>query len=84
MLLPTKGINPERSLLAVGSVILSMIDPSTTVSALWERYTSSNMLAKNQPVISFDWFVLALAMLFTIQAIEWNEKQQLERCHVST
>ena len=39
MLLPTKGINPERALLVVGADLLHLLDSPATISGLWERFT---------------------------------------------
>ena len=82
MLLPTKGIEPERALLKVGADLLELLDEPVTVSALWERFCTSS---KNQDQlrITFDWFALALAMLFALQAVEWDKSGLLRRRNVS-
>ena len=41
MLLPTKGISPDRALLTIGSDLLIVLRRPTTVSALWDRFNSS-------------------------------------------
>ena len=41
MLLPTKGIGADRALITVGSVILGILQTSTSVSGLWERFNAS-------------------------------------------
>ena len=83
MLLPTKGIEPRRALLTVGATILSLLDSPATVSGLWERFSKYSDESNGGTKITFDWFVLALSMLFAMGAIDWNKSGQLVRHHVS-
>ena len=83
MLLPTKGIRPERALLTLGAKLLSLLDSPTTVSGLWERFSRETRSGHAGGAITFDWFAMALSMLFTIRAVAWNASDQLVRCHVS-
>lgn len=84
MLLPTKGIAPERALLTVGASLLPLLDSPTTVSGLWERFSRKAKSVDNHPTITFDWFAMALTMLFTVRAVTWNASGQLARSRVST
>lgn len=84
MLLPTKGITPERALLTVGAELLHLLDSPATVSGLWERFTHQMSLRQKSNNITFDWFSLSLSMLFTIRAINWDEKDRLVKCNVSS
>ncbi|MDR1213702.1 MAG: hypothetical protein LBK54_06435 [Propionibacteriaceae bacterium] len=84
MLLPTKGISGERALLSVGASVLDVLDSPATVSGLWERFTRREALRPDAPKITFDWFTLALAMLFAMGALDWNTRGRLERRHVAT
>jgi len=64
MILPTKHISTERSLLGIGAALLTRLDQPRTISGLWER-------ARVIPeVVSFERFVLGLDLLYTIGAIE--------------
>ena|GEM_PF-234229 len=83
MLLPTKGIEPQRALLTVGANIISLLDSPATVSGLWERFSKSSGEASGDAKITFDWFAFALSMLFAINAISWNKSGQLVRSDVS-
>jgi hypothetical protein len=83
MLLPTKGIESQRALLTVGGSLLSLLDAPTTVSGLWERFSQKNKLTGDAPKITFDWFAMALSMLFAMKAVSWNSSRQLVRHHVS-
>ncbi|MFY9262294.1 MAG: hypothetical protein GX483_00645 [Actinomycetaceae bacterium] len=83
MLLPTKGISPEKALLTVGASLLTLIDQPVTVSGLWERFKIQKEEHETQTVVSFDWFAMALTMLFALQAVEWNEAGRLVKSYVS-
>ncbi len=82
MLLPTKGISPDRALLSVGGTLIGLLETPATVSALWERFQRDTSRNGRHSKIAFDWFALALTMLFTVQAVRWNGNQELERRHV--
>ena len=83
MLLPTKGIEPQRALLTIGASIISLLDSPATISGLWERFSDCSHGNREDCGISFDWFVLAVTMLFAINAVAWNESDQLVRQRVS-
>lgn len=82
MLLPTKGIDADRALLSVGATLISLLETPTTVSGLWERFRQHANRTGHHAKVTFDWFALALSMLFTLQVVRWNDNQELERCHV--
>lgn len=66
MLLPTKHLRPEQSLLVLAAEVLAVIDRPMSVSAVWDRLSE-----RARPFdIGFDWFVLALDTLFLIEAID--------------
>ena len=81
MLLPTKGIDVDRALLSVGGTLISLLETPTTVSGLWERFRQHARRTGRHSRVAFDWFALALSMLFTLQVVRWNDDQELERCH---
>lgn len=64
MILPSKHIPQEKALLTVGAKLLKLLDRPKTVSAVWQHVRNS------ETPISYDWFVLALDLLYTIDAIE--------------
>ncbi|ETR69866.1 MAG: hypothetical protein OMM_09232 [Candidatus Magnetoglobus multicellularis str. Araruama] len=71
MILPTKHISQERALLTIGSYILKKLNTQKTVSSLWEQMIEEcNSGRSYQSGISYDWFVLSLDLLFTIDAID--------------
>lgn len=64
MILPTKHISAEESLIGVGALILERLIRPKTVSALWEE-------SREIPCVgSFDRFALALSMLYALGAID--------------
>jgi hypothetical protein len=63
LILPTKHIPTDQSLLGVGAALLPLLDSPQTVTALWER-------ARTDPrVITFERFVLALDLLYAIGCV---------------
>lgn len=68
MILPTKFLPAERSLISVGGEILSVLrDGPRSVSELWERFRSDR---KRKYPLTYDWFVLALTLLYAIDSVE--------------
>ena len=69
MILPTKHIPVEQSLLGIGAAILVRLGRPRTVTGLWEEMRESTALG------SFDRFSLALDMLYALGAIELRAGQ---------
>ncbi len=67
MILPTKGVGSDRALLSVGAGILRDLGEPKTVSHLWADVRKQN---ERSLQISFDWFVLALDLLYLLGAID--------------
>jgi hypothetical protein len=64
MILPTKHLKTEQSLLGVGALLLARLRRSMTVSGLWEA-------VKAEPSVgSYPRFILALDLLYALDAIE--------------
>ncbi len=67
MILPTKHISSQHSILGAGSVVLTLLNKPKTVTALWNK-------ARKHPSLGVYWrFVLTLDFLFTIGAIEFQD-----------
>lgn len=64
MIAPTKHISIESSLLGVGATILHTLTEGATITALWETARSDATIG------SFQRFVLALDLLYTLGAID--------------
>lgn len=70
MILPTKHLRPDRALLTVGGDLLVSLREPTTVSRLWDDVRAKRGASGEPAAINYDWFVLALDLLFMIGAIE--------------
>jgi hypothetical protein len=81
MLLPTKGVSADRALMTIGSAILEDLRDPMSVSGLWDRYRSRESASSRR--ITFDWFSLALACLYTMGLIDTSDDGYLVRVHVS-
>lgn len=67
MILPTKHIPTQRSLLGLGGVVLTALSGPTTTSALWESVRSHDEIG------TYGRFILTLDLLFTIGVIELRD-----------
>ena len=72
MILPTKHIRPYRALLAVGAVVLGCLREPMTVSRLWDEIRISRNDRTVSAPINYDWFVLALDLLFIVKAVQFD------------
>jgi len=68
VILPTKGIAPDRALITIGGELLRLLDEPKTISRLWSDVTRKRSTIRE--TISFDWFVLALDFLFAAKAVD--------------
>jgi hypothetical protein len=64
MILPTENDSQETSLLGLGGALLALLDEPRTVTGLWER------ARRNPSFGAFARFVLALDLLFLLEAID--------------
>ena len=78
MILPTKRLGVDRALLNLGGDILRVIDEPKTVSRTWEEFKRINKGQVRRRSVTYDWFVLALDLLYAIGAISLLEGR-LER-----
>ena len=64
MLLPTKYIPENNTLLAVGAILLEYLTSPMTLSSLWTK-------ARNEAIIgSFERFIIALDFLYILGVVE--------------
>lgn len=73
MILPTKYLSHERALITVGGEILKHLEEPRSVSALWDCVRKAQVYKAADVLISFDWFVLALNLLYAISAIDYRD-----------
>lgn len=72
MILPTKHIRPERALLTIGAEILAALRGPMTVSRVWDEVRRRRGEVAEPAPIAYDWFVLALDLLFAMKAVEFE------------
>lgn len=72
MILPTKRISPERSLLGIGADILALLSEPKTVSRLWSDLKEYRTGRHETSTVTFDWFILALDLLYGLDAINFD------------
>jgi hypothetical protein len=72
MLLPTKRLSTEKSLLVVGARVLIELVRPQTISHVWDR-VSRHYQSTSLGSIDFEWFVLALDFLFAIGSLEFRQ-----------
>lgn len=64
MILPTKHIQPQDSLIGIGSTLLTNLRGAKTVTELWDG-------VRHLPgIISFERFVLGLDLLYSMELVE--------------
>ncbi|WP_228943341.1 ABC-three component system middle component 6 [Nocardioides sp. Leaf374] len=83
MILPTKGISASRALLTVGAEVHGLLKAPTSVAALWEEFSNSRKQAGSRERLTFDWFSLALSLLFSMGLIEIGNDGRIGRSRVS-
>jgi len=67
MILPTKHISVEHSVLGAGAAVLENLHSPQTVTALWER------VRRDSEVTVYWRYVLALDLLYSIGAIDFAD-----------
>lgn len=72
MILPGKHLKPDRALLSVGGEILAVMGAEATVSMVWDDVRAHRAKRAGSSPLPFDWFLLALSLLFAIGAIDLN------------
>lgn len=73
MILPTKHIPPQRSLLGMGADILRLMNEPSTVANLWDKLRKRRSDDASHPTVSYHWFVLSLDLLFLLGAIDIHQ-----------
>ena len=71
MLMPTKHIRTENALIGIGGDILMQLDTPKTVSRLFYDMKQFRE-QKKLTVLQFDWFLLSLDFLYTVDAIRFE------------
>lgn len=69
MILPTKHLPTNRSLLGVGAEMLQILERPMTVSRLWDELRNRKNCVDSAAPIDYRWFVLSLDFLYLIEAV---------------
>lgn len=70
MILPTKHISQERSLLVAGAEVIQILSEPKTVSRIWEELKQKRLRDTNISCTTYDWFILTLDLLYLLNIIE--------------
>jgi hypothetical protein len=68
MILPTKHLELDKSLLAIGGLILEVLRRPRTVTSTWEE------ARKSHQGLTFESFAHALALLYSIGAVDMTDE----------
>lgn len=80
MILPGKHIRSDRSLIVIGGEILQELAEPRTVSELWDLVRAGRKSRAESSQLTYDWFVLALTLLFGMSAIRYDgDRLSIER-----
>lgn len=74
MMVPTKGVAPQRALLAVGAqIVLATERRPVTVTQAWRRLLAWREEHRHLAPIPFWWFALALDVLFAMGLVDLDD-----------
>ncbi|GAA0839486.1 ABC-three component system middle component 6 [Streptosporangium amethystogenes subsp. fukuiense] len=74
MIVPTKGVAPQRALLAVGAQIVMATDRQpVTVTQAWQRLLTWREDNNHRAPVTFWWFALALDLLYALGLVELEQ-----------
>jgi len=69
MILPTKRLRVEASLLGLGADVLCLLNRPKTISGVWEELKAMRDREQSAGSLNYEWFVLALDLLFAVSAV---------------
>jgi hypothetical protein len=72
MILPTKGLRPERAMLTIGAEILGLLTEPKTVSRIWDELGHAMSERSSTRIVNYDWFVLTLDFLYILGTVEMD------------
>lgn len=85
MLMPKKHIKLSESYLGLGAYIISILEVPMTVDSCWnklfESYIKKGKIAKSH---SFDNYILTLDFLYSLKAIDINQKGEIYNVYRET
>jgi hypothetical protein len=72
MILPTKGLRPERAILTIGAEVLGLLTEPKTVSRLWDELGHTMGERSSTRIVGYNWFVLTLDFLYILGTVEMD------------
>jgi len=79
MILPTKGISADRSLLAIGEAIIADMEQPKSVTEAWEDFQADWQRRRIAERVNFDWFSLAISMIYALGLVDSTPDGRLRR-----
>jgi hypothetical protein len=73
MIVPTKGIAPQRALLTVAAQVSMSLTEPMTVSQTWNALKEWRTDNANDAALPFSWFVLSLDVLYALGAVRFED-----------
>lgn len=78
MIVPTKGIAPQRALLAVGAqIVLATGRQPVTITQAWRRLQAWREENRHKAPVPFWWFALALDVLYALDLVDFDAESDL-------
>jgi hypothetical protein len=72
LILPTKHLSENKSLIRIGADILVLLDEPKTVSRVWNELQHHSNEGKQVGGITYNWFVLGLDLLYLLGAVHYD------------
>jgi hypothetical protein len=79
MLMPNKHIRVAESILGLSAYLLSLLKEPASLDDVWIKFQKTNNTPSFPAHQGFDNFVLAMDLLYTIGAIETDQKGRIVR-----
>ena len=78
MILPTKHISLSESIIGLGGIVLKNIETPKTIDDIWAIYSKNYNEKPTFPAYhDFDDLVLAIDLLYSMGAIDMNERGEI-------
>lgn len=69
MILPTKYLSTDRSLLNLSAEVIGLLGREKAVSKLWSDFQQTR---QGKPMVTYEWFVLTLDLLYCMGHIDYK------------
>lgn len=79
MILPTKHIPVQNSLLFIGGEVLSLLGKPKTISRIWQEISKKRNSTEGRSHLSYEWFILSVDLLYLLGAVELNNGKLYKR-----